>query len=99
MVMSSDTLIQPGAGTRCVQLCQIMWKYSLKFSLRSLFRFVVRGLSAKLIYYPDLQGHEWSRAALEAYVARRCRRVGLPPPRDAGSPIYLTGDQGLMTKN
>ncbi|MYM92182.1 phenylacetate--CoA ligase family protein, partial [Rugamonas sp. FT82W] len=50
-----------------------MWKYSLKFSLRSLLRDAVRGVAARTLLYPELARNERSAAALADYVAARCR--------------------------
>ncbi|MFS2021202.1 phenylacetate--CoA ligase family protein, partial [Massilia sp. CT11-108] len=55
-----------------------MWTYSLKCSLRSLVREVVRNVWGRAFVYPGLVANERSRESLSAYVARRARQVGVP---------------------
>jgi phenylacetate-CoA ligase len=56
---------------------------ALALALRSLGRLVARGLPARLLVLPMLMRNERSAAALNAYVARRARRLGVAVPPDA----------------
>lgn len=75
-----------------------MWKYSLKFSLRSLLRDAVRGVAARALLYPELARNERSAAALADYVAARCRLLGLPVPAAPNAVPVLGGDAPTMAK-
>jgi phenylacetate-CoA ligase len=60
-----------------------MWMYSLKFSLRSLARELLRNVWGRTLVYPALAANERSAEALGAYVARRARQLrlaALPDP-------------------
>ena len=52
-----------------------MWTWTLKATLRSLARILLRGLPARLLVFPRLVAHERSAAALNADIARRARRL------------------------
>jgi phenylacetate-CoA ligase len=52
-----------------------MWTWSLKATLRSLVRMLLRGLWGRLLVYPRLVRHERSAALLNAAIARRARRL------------------------
>jgi phenylacetate-CoA ligase len=54
-----------------------MWTWSLKATLRSLVRLLLRGLWGRLLVYPRLAAHERSGALLDAFIARRARGLGL----------------------
>lgn len=56
---------------------------TLALALRSLGRLLARGLPARLLVLPVLTRNERSAAALNAYVARRARRLGVAVPPDA----------------
>ncbi|WP_208278250.1 phenylacetate--CoA ligase family protein [Massilia oculi] len=56
---------------------------TLALALRSLGRLLARGLPARLLVLPRLMRNERSAAALNAYVARRARRLGVAVPPDA----------------
>lgn len=56
---------------------------ALALALRSLGRLLARGLPARLLVLPFLMRNERSAAALNAYVARRARRLGVAVPPDA----------------
>ncbi|TXG00082.1 phenylacetate--CoA ligase family protein [Massilia arenae] len=56
---------------------------TLALALRSLGRLLARGLPARLLVLPMLMRNERSAAALNAYVARRARRLGVAVPPDA----------------
>src|SRR5438067_9016 len=78
------------------------WTYSLKFSLRSLLREVVRNSWGRTFVYPRLAANERSAATLRDYVARRAARIGVPLAGDGTSLPRLasaTGSAGkLLTK-
>ena len=54
-----------------------MWTWTLKATLRSLVRILLRGLPARLLVLPRLVTHERSAGALNAYIARRALRLQL----------------------
>jgi phenylacetate-CoA ligase len=54
------------------------WTRSLKFSLRSLGRELVRNIWGRVFVYPAWRRNERSREALARYVAQRAARVGVP---------------------
>jgi len=56
---------------------------TLALALRSLGRLLARGLPARLLVLPQLMRNERSGAVLNAYVARRARRLGVAVPPDA----------------
>ncbi|MFL6675819.1 MAG: phenylacetate--CoA ligase family protein [Massilia sp.] len=77
-----------------------MWTYSLKFSLRSLARELVRNFWGRTLVYPALVANERSPEVLNAYVARRARQLKLPAPPDptrlptvgAGAPLLAKAE-------
>ncbi len=75
-----------------------MWTYSLKCSLRSLVREVVRNVWGRAFVYPGLVANERSREALAAYVARRARQVGVPLDGDGTSLPRLSPGSTMLTK-
>ncbi|ELX13303.1 hypothetical protein Jab_1c19260 [Janthinobacterium sp. HH01] len=75
-----------------------MWKYSLKFSLRSLLRDAVRGVAARTLLYPELARNERSAPALAAYVAARCRLLGLPVPAQPNAVPMVADGAATMAK-
>jgi phenylacetate-CoA ligase len=75
-----------------------MWTYSLKCSLRSLVREVVRNVWGRIFVYPGLVANERSRDALAAYVARRARRVGVPLDGDGTALARLAPGSTMLTK-
>lgn len=54
-----------------------MWTWSLKATLRSFVRFLLRGLWGRLLVYPRLAAHERSAQALNRDIARRARRLAV----------------------
>lgn len=75
-----------------------MWTHSLKFSLRSLGRELVRNIWGRLLVYPALARNERSRETLARYVVRRAGKVGVPLDGDPfGLPRLASGVQ-LLTK-
>jgi phenylacetate-CoA ligase len=75
-----------------------MWTYSLKCSLRSLVRDIVRNVWGRRLVYPGLVANERSREALAAYVARRARRVGVPLDGDGTTLSRLAPGSPMLTK-
>ena len=76
-----------------------MWMYSLRASLRSLLRELVRNMWGRMLVYPALAANERSREALAAYVARRARVVGVPLDGDGTDLARLSSSAGLLTKH
>jgi phenylacetate-CoA ligase len=74
------------------------WTRSLKFSLRSLGRELVRNLWGRLFVYPALARNERSREHLSRYVAARARKVGVPLDGDPFSLPRLAPGTPLLTK-
>ena len=52
-----------------------MWTWSLKATLRSLVRILLRGVPARLLVFPRLVAQERSAALLAAAIAERARRL------------------------
>lgn len=75
-----------------------MWTYSLKCSLRSLVREMVRNVWGRTFVYPELVANERSREALAAYVARRARRIGVPLDGDGTALPRLAPGAAMLTK-
>jgi phenylacetate-CoA ligase len=59
-----------------------MWTYSLKASMRSLARELVRNFWGRTFVYPGLAANERSASRLAASVARRARRLKVAAPPD-----------------
>jgi phenylacetate-CoA ligase len=75
-----------------------MWTHSLKFSLRSLGRELVRNLWGRLFVYPALARNERSRELLTRYVARRAAKAGVALDGDPFSLPRLAPGGPLLTK-
>jgi phenylacetate-CoA ligase len=80
-----------------------MWTYSLKFSLRSLGRELLRNFWGRHFVYPALAANERSLDALAAYRRRRADTIGVPVEGDGAALARLaqgTGGGGprLLTK-
>lgn len=60
-----------------------MWKYSLKYSVRSFVRELVRAIPARLFVYPDLAKNEFSSTVLDTYVQQRLHKLGISPESSA----------------
>jgi phenylacetate-CoA ligase len=76
-----------------------MWMYSLKASLRSLARELVRNVWGRLFIYPTLAANERSREALAAYMRRRARKVGVPLDGDGVNLTRLPPSARLLSKH
>jgi phenylacetate-CoA ligase len=76
----------------------LVWIYSLKFSLRSLGRELVRNFWGRHFVYPVIAANERSREALARYVARRAEQVGVPLAGDPASLPRLAPGSGLLTR-
>lgn len=74
------------------------WTRSLKFSLRSLGRELVRNLWGRLFVYPALARNERSRDTLARYVARRAEKVGVALDGDPFSLPRPAPGAPLLTK-
>src|SRR5689334_23214350 len=75
-----------------------MWTHSLKFSLRSLGRELVRNLWGRLLVYPALAKNERSVDALSRYVEARARKVGVALDGDPFGLPRLAPGKPLLTK-
>lgn len=76
----------------------MQWTRSLKFSLRSLGRELVRNLWGRVFVYPDLARNERSRDLLSRYVARRAAKAGVVLDGDPFSLPRLVPGTPLLTK-
>jgi phenylacetate-CoA ligase len=75
-----------------------MWTYSLKLSLRSLGRELVRNFWGRHFVYPLLAANEGSREALARYVAERAKKVGVPLEGDPASLPRLAPRSRVLTR-
>jgi phenylacetate-CoA ligase len=75
-----------------------MWTRSLKFSLRSLGRELVRNIWGRVFVYPALAANERSRERLERYVAQRAAKAGVPLDGDPCGLPRLAPGIPLLTK-
>lgn len=75
-----------------------MWRYSLKFSLRSLFRELARGMWARHFVYPHLEKNERTPGALRHFLQERGRALQLDDVGDGLRPRVLADDHGLISK-
>jgi phenylacetate-CoA ligase len=75
-----------------------MWTYSLKFSLRSLGRELVRNFWGRSFVYPGLVDNERSRQALGRYVTERAAKLGVPLDGDPFTLARLAPGSRLLTK-
>lgn len=74
------------------------WTRSLKFSLRSLGRELVRNIWGRTFVYPALAANERSREHLARYVAQRAAKAGVPLDGDPFTLPRLAPDTPLLTK-
>nr|WP_314539780.1 phenylacetate--CoA ligase family protein [uncultured Massilia sp.] len=74
------------------------WTYSLKFSLRSLVRELVRNCWGRLFVYPALAANERSPEALARYAARRAQKIGVALDADPATLARLAPGSKLLTK-
>ncbi|MFC0250853.1 phenylacetate--CoA ligase family protein [Massilia consociata] len=75
-----------------------MWTYSLKLSLRSLARELVRNLWGRLLVYPALAANEYAAPVLNDHVARRARRLAVPVSPDGATLRRADPAQPLLDK-
>jgi len=71
---------------------------TLVLALKSLARLLARGLPARLLVLPLLMRNERSASALNDYVARRARRLGVAVPADATRLHAVPSDAFLLAK-
>ena len=76
-----------------------MWTYSLKCSLRSLGRELVRNFWGRVFIYPALAANERSRRALAAYVAGRAQALQVPLDGDGTTLPVLSPTLPMLTKH
>lgn len=75
-----------------------MWIWSLKATLRSLARTLLRGLWGQLMVAPRLARHERSAVDLNADIARRARRLAVAVPADGTRLGRVDPDARFVTK-
>ncbi len=75
-----------------------MWTYSLKFTLRSLMREMVRNVWGRTLYYPRLAANERSPEILSRYISRRARRLAVPGISDGTRLRTLAPGTKLLEK-
>jgi phenylacetate-CoA ligase len=75
-----------------------MWTWTLKATLRSLARILLRGLPARLLVLPRLVAHERSAAALNADIARRARCLQVQLEADGTRLRRADPASGFVTK-
>lgn len=75
-----------------------MWTYSLKFSLRSLLRELVRNFWGRVFVYPALAANERSAQALAAYIAARNKAVGAQADTDGTRLRTVDASAPLLVK-
>jgi phenylacetate-CoA ligase len=75
-----------------------MWTYSLKLSLRSLARELARNFWGRTFVYPGLVANERSPLALDAYIARRARKLKVGVALDATRLARLDATAPLLSK-
>jgi phenylacetate-CoA ligase len=76
-----------------------MWRYSLKFTLRSLVREILRNVWGRSLVYPALAANERSPAALADYRRRRAGALGVPVGADGTRlPQLARGAGPLLSK-
>src|SRR5690606_27524256 len=73
-------------------------RWGVLMDWRPLMRLLVRGLPARLFVLPTLLRNERSVAALDAYVARRARALGVDVGPDATRLQTVPPDAALLAK-
>lgn len=76
-----------------------MWTWSLKATLRSLVRILLRGLPARLLVYPRLVAQERSPALLAAAIVERARRLDVQVALDGTRLAHADPGAGFLTKD
>ncbi|WP_229425542.1 hypothetical protein [Massilia sp. Se16.2.3] len=75
-----------------------MWTWSLKCTLRSLLRTLLRGLWARILL-PGLLANERSAVRLNESIARRARRLGVQVDGDGTRLCHADRGAPLLTKH
>ncbi|MGZ3181510.1 MAG: phenylacetate--CoA ligase family protein [Telluria sp.] len=75
-----------------------MWKYSLKYSWRSLTRELLRNIWARTLVYPRLAANERSPEKLAAYIGRRTVKLKLGVTTDGLSLPVISPAADLTSK-
>ncbi len=75
-----------------------MWTYSVKYTLRSVGRELLRGFWGRYLVYPRLAARERSPGLLNAAIARRARRIGVAVDADGTRLRRLDPGAPLLTK-
>ncbi len=72
---------------------------SIKYSLISLFRDLIRGLWARNIIYPRLLKNEFSIWQLRSYVGRQVRRLGITQTEDQATSLSPVDSSSCIDKS
>ncbi len=75
-----------------------MWTYSVKYTLRSVGRELLRGFWGRYLVYPRLAARERSPGLLNAAIAHRARRIGVAVDADGTRLRRLDPGAALLTK-
>lgn len=75
-----------------------MWTYSVKYTLRSVGRELLRGFWGRYLVYPRLAARERSPGLLNAAIAHRARRIGVAVDPDGTRLRRLDPGAALLTK-
>ena len=75
-----------------------MWTYSVKYTLRSVGRELLRGFWGRYLVYPRLAARERSPGVLNAAIAHRARRIGVAVDPDGTRLRRLDPGAILLTK-
>lgn len=75
-----------------------MWTYSVKYTLRSVARELLRGFWGRYLVYPRLAQHERSPGLLQAAIAQRARRLGVAVDGDGTRLRRLDSGAAVLTK-
>lgn len=75
-----------------------MWTYSVKYTLRSVGRELLRGFWGRNLVYPRLAARERSACLLNAAIAHRARRIGVAVDPDGTRLRRLDPGAILLTK-
>jgi len=75
-----------------------MWTYSVKYTLRSVGRELLRGFWGRYLVYPRLAARERSPGLLNAAIAHRAHRIGVAVDADGTRLRRLDPGAALLTK-
>lgn len=73
--------------------------YSLKFTLKSIWRDITIGFRARHLVYPKLARNEYSAKDLSQYIERQTSRLGIPRPPNIKALDTITNNHDCIDKN